>query len=437
VALDPASNGSAEGSPERVPELGGPLDGQRVLELATLNAGPSLTAMLGDLGAEVVKVELPSGDDFRILGTATDDALRPGLWNLVARNKRMVTLDYKRPEGVALLAKLTVAADIIVCNQPRSLLERLDCTYESIAARNPRAVVVQVSGWGATGPYADLPGNGTLGEAFAGLTDLQRDASDTPRLTGALLGDHLTALAGVIGTLAACYWRDAQGGTGQLVDVALYEAVVAALGPQIVTWDPEPATAFATRFAQATIDGLSSRPTARPKSPGFSRPSGCRCPTTIPRGSISGRSLRSGFSLTIRTPCLTASTRLVSVSPPSTTWALYWATTTRRRAVPSSRSNTRCWERFAFPAPHPSSVRPRVESARLTEPSVRTTMRCTPNGWGSDRQLSTPCGPPGLFRRRLTRRSAAADARVGTDRSRGNERVYFCAGISKLVEHLA
>jgi crotonobetainyl-CoA:carnitine CoA-transferase CaiB-like acyl-CoA transferase len=241
VALDPASNGSAEGSPERVPELGGPLDGQRVLELATLNAGPSLTAMLGDLGAEVVKVELPSGDDFRILGTATDDALRPGLWNLVARNKRMVTLDYKRPEGVALLAKLTVAADIIVCNQPRSLLERLDCTYESIAARNPRAVVVQVSGWGATGPYADLPGNGTLGEAFAGLTDLQRDASDTPRLTGALLGDHLTALAGVIGTLAACYWRDAQGGTGQLVDVALYEAVVAALGPQIVTWDPEPA----------------------------------------------------------------------------------------------------------------------------------------------------------------------------------------------------
>ncbi len=218
------------------PVGGGPIAGLRVLELATLNAGPGLGAMLGDLGADVVKVELPAGDDFRVLGTAASGPPRPGLWNLVARNKRMVTLDYKQPAGVALLARLTAVADVIVCNQPPALLERMGCSYPAIAERNPGAVVVQITGWGTTGPDADLAGNGTLGEAFAGLTDLQRDAEGTPRLGGALLGDHLTALAGVVGTLAACYWRDAHGGTGQLVDVALYEAVVAAIGPQVVAW---------------------------------------------------------------------------------------------------------------------------------------------------------------------------------------------------------
>jgi crotonobetainyl-CoA:carnitine CoA-transferase CaiB-like acyl-CoA transferase len=220
----------------------GPIAGIRVLELATLNAGPALGAMLGDLGAEVVKVELPGGDDFRVLGTPRGAQVRPGLWNLVARNKRMVTLDYKQPEGTEILQRMTAVADVIVLNQPESLLERLGCTYEAMAARNPRAVVVQVSGWGRTGPDATLPGNGTLGEAFAGLTHLQRDANGIPWLKDVLMGDHLTALAGVVGTLAACYWRDAHGGQGQLVDVALYEAVVAAVGPQIVGWDPNQAS---------------------------------------------------------------------------------------------------------------------------------------------------------------------------------------------------
>ncbi len=219
----------------------GPMVGLRVLEVATLNAGPALGAMLGDLGAEVVKVELPGGDDFRVLGTASGGTPRPGLWNLVARNKRMVTLDYKQPPGTEILQRLTAVADVIVLNQPQSLLERLGCTYEAIAARNSRAIVVQVSGWGATGPDAALAGNGTLGEAFAGLTHLQRDADGVPRLTGVLMGDHLTALAGVVGTLAACYRRDTHDGQGQLIDVALYEAVVAAVGPQIVGWDPSDA----------------------------------------------------------------------------------------------------------------------------------------------------------------------------------------------------
>src|SRR3984893_8402410 len=149
----------------------GPLANLRVLELATLNAGPTLGAILGDLGADGVKVAPPSGDELRVLGPPAGGQARPSLWTLVARNKRVVTLDYKQPDGQALLGRMTAVADVVVLNQPRPLLERIGCTYEAISARNPRAVVVQVSGWGDTGPYAELGGNGTLGEAFAGLTD--------------------------------------------------------------------------------------------------------------------------------------------------------------------------------------------------------------------------------------------------------------------------
>ena len=217
----------------------GPLAGLRVLELATLNAGPTLGAMLGDLGADVVKVEPRGGEDFRVLGAASGGPPRPSSWTVVGRNKRMVTLDHDQPEGRDILGRLTAVADVVVLNQPRRVLERMDCTFEAISARNERAVVVQVSGWGVTGPYADRSGNGTLGEAFAGLTDQGRQIDGVPRLSGVLMGDHLTALAGVIGTLAACYWRDARGGRGQLVDVALYEAVLSVLAPQIVAWDPD------------------------------------------------------------------------------------------------------------------------------------------------------------------------------------------------------
>jgi len=226
----PAAEGPA-------PPSGGALAGLRVLELATLNAGPTLGAMLADLGADVVKVEPRTGEDFRILGARSGPNRRPSLWTVVGRNKRMVTLDHDQPDGRELLGRLTEVADVVVLNQPPSVLERMDCTYEAISARNDRAVVVHVSGWGATGPYADRSGNGTLGEAFAGLTDQGRQIDGVPRLSAVLMGDHLTALAGVIGTIAACYWRDAHGGRGQLVDVALYEAVVSLLAPQIVAWD--------------------------------------------------------------------------------------------------------------------------------------------------------------------------------------------------------
>jgi crotonobetainyl-CoA:carnitine CoA-transferase CaiB-like acyl-CoA transferase len=126
----------------------------------------------------------------------------------------------------------------VTLNHPHALLRRLGCTYEEIAARNPRAVVVNGSTFGTSGPYADRPGNGSLAESFGGLTDLIRDSEGKPMLTPALLGDHFTAMAGVAGVLAACYWRDAQGGSGQYVDLAQYETVMFALGPQLVAWTP-------------------------------------------------------------------------------------------------------------------------------------------------------------------------------------------------------
>jgi crotonobetainyl-CoA:carnitine CoA-transferase CaiB-like acyl-CoA transferase len=218
-----------------MPAEGGPLVGVRVLELATLFAVPLMGAILGDLGADVVKVEPPGGDQLRVLGGGEG---RPNTWTLASRNKRMITLDTNDPEGIEVLHRLTGCADIVTLNHPLSLLRRLGCTYEEIAARNPRAVVVNGSTFGTSGPYADRPGNGSLAESFGGLTNLIRDRDGNPMLTPALLGDHFTAMAGVAGVLAACYWRDAQGGAGQYVDLTQYESVMFALGPQLVGWTP-------------------------------------------------------------------------------------------------------------------------------------------------------------------------------------------------------
>jgi formyl-CoA transferase len=187
--------------------------------------------MLGDLGADVVKVEPPGGDQLRVLAGGQP---RAGPWTLASRSKRMITLDVATDDGRDVLHRLTAVADVVTLNHPRELLERMGCTYEDIAARNPRAVVVNASAFGTTGPYADRTGNGSIAEAFAGLTDLIRDRHGRPMLTPILFGDHLTAVAGVIGTLAACYWRDAGGGRGQYVDLTMYEAVLAVLGPHVL-----------------------------------------------------------------------------------------------------------------------------------------------------------------------------------------------------------
>ena len=213
---------------------GGALDGLRVLDLSTLFAAPQIAAMLGDLGADVVKVEPPGGDPLRGMGAAAGPS---PTWAFVGRNKRSVVLDAGTDDGRELLHRLTEAADVVVENLPRPVLERWQCTYEELSARNPRVVVVTVSAYGTTGPYAGRPGAGTLAEAFGGLTHLTGEADGPPMLSSVPIGDTVTALAGVIGALAACYQRDARGGPGQHVDVSMYEPILQLVGNSLVRHD--------------------------------------------------------------------------------------------------------------------------------------------------------------------------------------------------------
>jgi crotonobetainyl-CoA:carnitine CoA-transferase CaiB-like acyl-CoA transferase len=209
---------------------GGALDGLRVLDLSTLFAAPQIAAMLGDLGADVVKVEPPGGDPLR----AMDAGGGPSpVWAFVGRNKRSVVLDPGTDDGRAHLHRLVEAADVVVENLPGPVLERWQCTPDELAARNPRLVVVTVSAYGTTGPYAGRPGAGTLAEAFGGLTHLTGEADGPPMLSSVPIGDTVTALAGVIGALAACYQRDARGGTGQHVDVSMYEPILQLVGSSL------------------------------------------------------------------------------------------------------------------------------------------------------------------------------------------------------------
>jgi len=214
------------------------LAGLRVLDLAILFSAPQISAILGDLGADVVKLEPPArdgrpgGDPMRGMG-----AQRGGqslMWALVSRNKRTVTCDPATPEGRALLYRLVAAADVVVENLPAATLAKWGATPDELLAVNPDAVVVSVSCYGSTGPYAGRDGNGSLAEAFGGLTNMTGEADGPPMLPSIALGDTLTAIAGAVGTLAACYHRDAKGGRGQKVDVSMFEPVLQLLSGAIV-----------------------------------------------------------------------------------------------------------------------------------------------------------------------------------------------------------
>ena len=218
------------------------LEGLRVLDLSTYLAAPQVSAILGDFGADVVKVEPPGGDPMRRIGVSRGGASL--MWALVARNKRSVVVDTTTAAGITRLQGLTGGADVVVVNQPEALLERWGCTPAAISGRNPSAVVVTVSCYGTDGPYSGRPGAGSLAEAFAGLTGLTGMSDGPPMLTGVPIGDTLVALSGVVGTLLACYHRDARGGGGQHVDVSMFEPILTLLGPVLAGWDPASAPPF-------------------------------------------------------------------------------------------------------------------------------------------------------------------------------------------------
>jgi len=200
------------------------LDGIRVLELGQLIAGPFAGKTLADFGADVIKVEPPGTGDplrkWRLLRDGTSV-----WWEVQSRNKRSVCLDLREPEGQEAARALAAEADVVIENFKPGTLEQWGLGWERLHALNPRLIMLRISGYGQTGPYKDRPGFGVIGESMGGLRHLTGEPGRVPVRVGVSIGDTLAALHGVIGVLLALYHRDARGGEGQFIDVALYESV--------------------------------------------------------------------------------------------------------------------------------------------------------------------------------------------------------------------
>jgi len=206
----------------------GPLTGLKVLELAQLLAGPYCGQLLADLGADVIKVEQPGlGDPMREWGREKADG-RSLWWPIVARNKRSLTVNLRVPAGQDIIRTLVRDTDVLIENFRPGTLERWGLGYDDLAAINPRLVMVRVTGYGQDGPYAVKAGYGSIGEAMGGLRYVTGDPSTPPSRAGISIGDTLAATFATVGALAALHSRE-RTGRGQVVDSAIYEAVLAVM----------------------------------------------------------------------------------------------------------------------------------------------------------------------------------------------------------------
>ncbi|MFP1623830.1 CaiB/BaiF CoA transferase family protein [Streptomyces sp. 5K101] len=212
-----------------------PLAGLRVLDLATLFAGPLCATLLGDFGAEVIKVEHPTRPDpSRGHGPAKDGI---GLWwKVLGRNKRTVTLDLSTPGGRATLLRLARTADVVVENFRPGTLEKWGLGWDELNAANPRLVLTRVTGFGQFGPYSHRPGFGTLAEAMSGFAAATGEPDGPPTLPPFGLADSVAALATAYAVMTALAARTATG-RGQVVDMAIIEPILAVLGPQLLWYD--------------------------------------------------------------------------------------------------------------------------------------------------------------------------------------------------------
>jgi len=214
----------------------GPLDGIRVVECGSLIAGPFCGQLLGDFGAEVIKIEDPAaGDPMRQWGQRKAGG-RSLHWPIIARNKKSVTADLRRPEGQAVFRDLVGHADVVVENFRPGTLEGWGLGYEELSALNPGLVLVRVSGYGQSGPYAPRAGFGSIGEAMGGIRFVSGEPDRPPSRVGISLGDSLAATFAALGTVMALRVRD-RTGRGQVVDSAIYEAVLALMESVIPEWE--------------------------------------------------------------------------------------------------------------------------------------------------------------------------------------------------------
>ena len=217
--------------------MSGPLEGLKVLDISNVIAGPFAAALLGDFGADVLKVELPGGGD-PLRGLPPHKDGKPLLWKAVNRNKRAVTLDLRRPEGQALFLKLLQRFDVLVENYRPGTLDRWNLGKEILWQSQPKLVILRVTGFGQTGPYAGYAGFARLFEAYSGLTYITRAPGDAPMHPGYPIGDPIGGVFGAFGVLAALLHRARHPeAPGQEIDLSCTEATMRLLEVLPIEWD--------------------------------------------------------------------------------------------------------------------------------------------------------------------------------------------------------
>ena len=212
----------------------GALTGLKVIEICSTIAGPACTRLLADFGADVIKIEPPEGDPVRQMGQHVGDV---SLYAAsILRNKRSIALDLKSQEGRAIAQELIAGADILVENNRPGVMERLGLGYEAMSARNPGLVMVRISGYGQTGPYAERPGYGAICEAVGGVRHMTGDPDRPPARVALATTDYLSSVYAAFGAMTAIHARS-QTGRGQVVDVALYEAAFSQMEPVVPAYE--------------------------------------------------------------------------------------------------------------------------------------------------------------------------------------------------------
>jgi len=246
---------------EYTPHAKGPLGGVRVLDLSRLVAGNTLTQLLGDFGAEVIKVEPPAGDTLRAWntrGVATN-------WKIYARNKKSLGLELRKPAAREMLLELAATAAILVESFRPGTLEKMGLGPDRLLAKNPKLVIVRISGWGQDGPYKSRPGFGTLVEGMSGFASMNGFADREPVLPPMYLADSVAGLYGAAAVMIALREVETNGGAGQVIDLPLLDPLFAVLGPQAanhrLTGKVKPrvgsgSTNSGPRNAYGTSDGL-------------------------------------------------------------------------------------------------------------------------------------------------------------------------------------
>ena len=217
-------------------EHAGPLLGLKVIDLSTVVAGPGVAKYFADYGADVIKIERPAGDSTRSMGWTEPGESDSLWWKLVNRGKRSLVLDLKNDEDLSILKKLIDSADLLIENMRPGKIEQLGLDPEQLISRNPKLVVLRVSGFGQTGPYSQKPGFATIAEALSGLSSLLGEPDGGPLLPPIALTDEVTALVGSFSAMIAIYHAKLTG-QGQIVDIDLVDSVLQIMGPLPAAWD--------------------------------------------------------------------------------------------------------------------------------------------------------------------------------------------------------